>query len=475
MKNEHCFYIRTLSPVHIGCDEVYDPPGFVVDENAGTLTAFDPLDFFRNLGVQDKGRYADICRKGTIESILELYKFMRGKQFDGHTVGMCSGLVEQYKKTLGISARDQRKIQQELNNFSISRTSFSPTTQKPFIPGSAIKGALRTAYLNHLAKGKRVSYVSDRKPADALEKGLLNYQKLENDPFRLLKVSDFHPLGPCRTKIVFAVNEKKMPSKFTARGPYQILEIIEPGAIFTGTIRVLEPLSRAAITTPLTEKAVFDSASEFYRKEKNREDEELKDAGIPVYIPEDKESAVCLRLGRHSGAESVTIAGHRNIKIMKKKGDRPDYADKATTFWLAAETPADYEKTTLKPFGWAALGQMTEAMDAAFETIRLDEEKASIQAAAEIPSANISQEPPGVKQPEPVEEVWNEAYVSFNAGGGGVVTAVKDYYKAKSRIGVDRTLISEETINRIKKKKGIRASVTVQKRGNAYEILKVEV
>src|SRR3989339_422674 len=234
MNTENRFYIRILSPVHIGCDEVYDPTGFVVNENAATLTAFEPLDFFRSLGVQDKKRYADTCRMGTIESILELYKFMKGKQFRGHTVGMCDGLVAQYQKTLGISVRDRKKIQQELNNFSISRTSFSPTTQKPFIPGSAIKGALRTAYLNHVAKDKRVPYDrKDRKAGDILEKGLLDYQKLENDPFRLLKVSDFHPVGPFRTKIVFAVNEKKIPSEFSARGPYQILEIIEPGAIFT--------------------------------------------------------------------------------------------------------------------------------------------------------------------------------------------------------------------------------------------------
>jgi CRISPR-associated protein Csm5 len=474
MKIENRFYIRILSPIHLGCDEVYDPTGFVVDENAGTLTAFDPLDFFRNLGLQDKVRYADICRKGTIESIIELYKFMRGKQFRGHSVEICDGLVAQYQKTLVISANDRRKIQQELNNFSISRTSFSPTTQKPFIPGSAIKGVLRTAYLNHLAKDRCVSY--DRKAGDILEKGLLDYQKLENDPFRLLKVSDFHPVGPFRTKIVFAVNAKKKPSEFKARGPYQILEIVEPGAIFTGTIQVLEPLSRTVITTPLTRKAIFDSASEFYRKEKNREDEELKEAGIPVLIREDKDNAVSLRLGRHSGAESVTIAGHRNIKIMKIQGDKPGYSDKATTFWLAAETSASDQETTLRPFGWAALEQMTDAMDDAFEKIRIEEE-ALIPSVAETPFAKIPQELPALQQPEPVEEVWDEAYVSFNAGGGGIVTATsKDEKKAELR-GKDKALSA--TADSLHKKlfdgkKSIpKTRVVVEPVGNAYRIVSI--
>lgn len=180
--------------------------------------------------------------------------------------------------------------------------------------------------------------------------------------------------------------------------------------------------------------------SEFYRKEKAREDEELKEAGIPVLIPENNDYTVCLRLGRHSGAESVTIAGHRNIKIMKKRGDRPDYADKATTFWLAAETPADYQKTTLRPFGWAALEQMTEAMGAAFEKIRMEEEKALIPSVAETATAVISQELPAVKQPEPIEEIWDEAYVSFNAGGGGIVTATSKDGKKAELCGKEKAL-----------------------------------
>jgi len=161
MNEEKIFYIRILSPVHVGCDEVYEPMGFVVDENTCTLTAFDPLEFFRHLGQQDKDRFTAICRKGSLESIMELYKFMRKQRFDGYALDVCRGFVEHYKKTLSASATDSKKIQQELNNFTIARTAFSPVTQQPYIPGSAIKGALRTAYLNHLAAGESVSY--DRK------------------------------------------------------------------------------------------------------------------------------------------------------------------------------------------------------------------------------------------------------------------------------------------------------------------------
>lgn len=479
MTEEKQYYIRIMAPTHIGCDEVYDPTGFLINEDTHALTAFEPMDFFKSLDAQAKSRFADICRKGTIESILELYKFMKGRQLDGHHVGVCKGLIAQYHKTLAISANDRRKIQQELNNFSISRTSFNPTTQKPYIPGSAIKGALRTAYLNHLAKSRNIPAGQDRRdrnPGNTLEKGLLDYQKLENDPFRLLKVSDFHPVGPCRTKIVYAVNVKKVPSKFNARGPYQILEMIEPGSVFAGTIRILEPLTRDVIKTPLSGQAVFESAAAFYEKEKNREILELKAAGLPVLDMDTKDNVCCLRLGRHSGAESLTIEGHRNIKIMKKRGDRPGSSDKATTFWLASELPENAPGSELKPFGWVGLGEMTEALGNKLE--EMDKAQESI-AVRPVPVRQKTEVPP-VEVKAPVEELWENATVTYDAGGAGKISAQMQGKTSALLQGVGnrdnlRAAVSD-ALHKIvfEKKKPIKARVTVCKVGNNWQIVKVE-
>jgi CRISPR-associated protein Csm5 len=59
-----------------------------------------------------------------------------------------------------------------------------------------------------------------------------------------------------------------------------------------------------------------------------------------------------LRVGRHSGAESVTVSGARNgaIKIMKGRGQPPKYADAPKTLWLAADSKD--QRTGLLPFGW---------------------------------------------------------------------------------------------------------------------------
>ena len=143
----------------------------------------------------------------------------------------------------------------------------------------------------------------------------------ESDPFRMVKVSDFMPVGDVGLKVVYAINEKKRPSEHDARGPFQILEAIQPGAIFTGEISVDAPEKKAPIKTPVTMDALLNSAQVFYAKECTREAQELQNiqvAGVTT-------NGQMLRLGRHSGAESVTIEGHRDIRIMMGREKSPNF------------------------------------------------------------------------------------------------------------------------------------------------------
>ena len=61
--------------------------------------------------------------------------------------------------------------------------------------------------------------------------------------------------------------------------------------------------------------------------------------------------AFLLRVGRHSGAESVTLDGVRDIRIMQGRGMPARFADEATTVWLAAERE-NITRGDLLPFGW---------------------------------------------------------------------------------------------------------------------------
>jgi len=353
-------YFEVLSPVHIGSDEVYEPTGFIVDEKESCLVAFDPITFISELDEADKKRFSDICKKGTIASILEVYKYLKGRNAEGRTVKVCEGFLDHYKKTLSLPA-NERVVQQELNKFSIPRTAFNTGDQRPYIPGSSVKGALRTAWLNALAKNNQVRLTErGNRAASELEHKLMNYSGIKDDPFRLVKVSDFRPMGDVQTQVVYGINKKKKPADPNTAGLPLLFEIIEPGAVFEGQISVETPLKGSDIKMPVNLPDLLKNALQFYGHEKNRENAELARIGIPVNPGKPNaqglDPAVMLRIGRHSGAESVTIDGHRNIFIMKLKKT----LDHATTFWLVSPVRRPSTNHQLQPFGWGQLASLTD-------------------------------------------------------------------------------------------------------------------
>ena len=368
-KRIKCF-LQNFSPIHIGCDEVYEPTGFVVDRNNNCLKIFDPLLFIAKLSKDDRVKFSAICKKGTIESILEIYNFLQNRTAQGRSVKICNGFMDHYNQVLKLPPG---KIKNELNRFKIERTAFCAFDQRPYIPGSAVKGALRTAYLNSLAdKGKGYSSIKTHKK---LEEKLLhldmvsNKEKIYKDPFRLVKVSDFMPVGDIETKIHYAVNKKKKMSDTEPGGPPQILETILPCSLFVGEIIVNTPQTQDAVSFAIELKNLLDSSHLFYVKEKTREDGELKNIGVTVPETPEIDDIILIRVGRHSGAESVTIEKYRDIKI-KLGNHNQTFKDHSTTIWLASEVRKPDHNKFLSPFGWAALSPLTPDME---KQLKVDE------------------------------------------------------------------------------------------------------
>lgn len=354
--------LHIVSPVHIGCDDAYEPTSFLIDEKKGRLIEFDPIDFVKSLSPRAKEEFTKICMEGSISSIIKIYNFISSKQVKGREVEVASGLLSHYKKVKALST-NERNVWQELNQFTIKRTAYNPHTNLPYIPGSSIKGALRTAYLSKLATDMGIKERKDR--AKELEEHLLG-GKFSTDPFRMVKPSDFLPVDDVKTKIVYAVNKKKKASKFEAKGGNipQILEVVKEGSVFEGTIHVKQPEQISEIKKPIQLKELLTTIHDFYRKIVNEEDDITKSIGadnivVNRIVNKFKDSrgvsAFLLRIGRHSGAESVTIEGNRYIKIMQGKDNPPKYLDHATTLWLASETGKPTTNNGLVPFGWAVM------------------------------------------------------------------------------------------------------------------------
>lgn len=353
--------LHIISPVHIGCDDVYEPTGFVIDEKRGRLIAFDPIQFIQSLLPQDRGTFATLCSQGNISSIVSILKFILGKQIQGREIEIARGLIPHYRRVVNLPINNEGKIKQELNQFAISRTAYNSYNNLPYIPGSSLKGALRTAYLSKIAGEKGIRGRKDR--ARALENELLG-GSFDRDPFRMVKVSDLTPIGDVKTKIVYAVNRKKKKSKFEARGPFQIMESIKEATQFEGIINIQQPERICGITKSITVNELLRSINAFYIPLVNEENNVTSEIDVGSMVVNKinnnfksrlGKTAFLLRIGRHSGAEAVTIEGNRNIKIMQGREQSPKFLDHSTTLWLASEESNPRNNNGLIPFGWAVL------------------------------------------------------------------------------------------------------------------------
>ena len=359
--------LQTLSPVHIGCGDVYEPTSFVIDESRQVLVEFEQFKLINSLNQEEKAELADVCMG---DDLLKIFKFIKKSykpNINDREVEIVPALLRQYKKILSMSRFDKKTV---LNQFEIGRTAYNPYNHPPYIPGSSLKGALRTAYLSNKAKEKGVKKYWEmpgkrigNKLSKELEENLLD-GKFHTDPFRLLKISDLKAVNDISTKIVYAVNKKKKLSKFDAKGPFQILETIQDGGIFEGMINIEKPERGSKISMPVTKETILKSLDYFYKSICKDEDEVLSNIDASSMVLNTvgsrfKEttgvSTFLVRLGRHSGAESITIEGNRHIKIMQGRGSPHKFEDKATTTWLASDSPNPNHNRDLLPFGWAII------------------------------------------------------------------------------------------------------------------------
>lgn len=118
---------------------------------------------------------------------------------------------------------------------------------------------------------------------------------------------------------------------------------------------LMGPSSRIALAAYLHDLGKFAERARVFHDDPNL------DTHLQLYCP-----LMLLRVGRHSGAECVTLDGIRSIRIMKGRGQPPDWSpDGAKTVWLAAER--EDERTGMLPFGWLILENAAAKPAAALE------------------------------------------------------------------------------------------------------------
>ena len=373
----HTLHLTPLSPLHLGTGEDYEPTNYLIHGDA--LYTFDPARAILN---PDEERELHAAAKsGDLQHIQRYFRHNPKPYIAAatHASSVSKGIAAEYQKNYGEIVQRESKGKNVHNRFQIERTATNPHNHQPYIPGSALKGSLRTALLEQLSADYRGNKPT-AKQATHYENELLG--SFATDLLRLLKPADLGATAPIATHIQYATNHKKRIVKGRERGngPTGRRETIQHGQYraFHGDITLQHldlshkpHLKDAAKKLPAAHSldlaALARAANTYHLRRFTREAALLSERGLvdPAWLKStqqlidqlkpalDAGSHILLRLGKNGGAESKTIDGYAQIKIMAGKGQKPTFEAQTKTVWLAA----DDDKSTrgLLPFGWVLI------------------------------------------------------------------------------------------------------------------------
>ena len=385
----HRLALTPLSPIHIGCGEDFEPTNYVIDE--GVLYGFDPSRAVLNELQQRK-----LTEAANKVSLLAIQRFFKDnaqvfKALADVLIPVSKSVAQSYERNVDRAANIEASGNQVFNRLFIERTMHTGRLGLPYIPGSSFKGAIRTAMLDALNNGQRVTRPEEMDRRGAAKSDVVERRLLKGDfatsPLRLLKVADLMPASsqePAR-RIMFAVNRKKdrvidkdgqerQPQGIAARKEC-ILHGQYRAFVADAVLPSLDPHQDSKITPapelrPTALRQIARQSNAYNQTRLKRELSVLDGRGL--VNPTWKHSlemllngdmgkklasgdAFLIRLGRYGGAESKTLSGDgvAQIKIMQGRGQPPVVQDATKTVWLAAEN--DSEQKHMLPFGWAVV------------------------------------------------------------------------------------------------------------------------
>ncbi|MBK1704367.1 RAMP superfamily CRISPR-associated protein [Halochromatium glycolicum] len=382
----HQLALTALAPLHIGTGQDLEPTGYVIDGE--DLYRFSPEAALRALPAAARDELTRILSAApTVQLIKQVQAF-----FHRHSEALIAEaeqampvlprIAEEYRQRVGKTAQ-QEQDREIINQLQIARTYTDARTGRPILPGSSLKGAIRTALLDVENAGQPPQRGERNRD---LQQRLFHYRQFDLDPMRLVQIGDARDESPTETyatEVRYAVNRKreavfKEGRELTAQAERlrQVLECVPPlrPQAFTGLFGVQDVSAIASRKLPdpslrWTFEDIAHACNRFYQPILKREIKELGNRG---YVARDWSATILqlllakqpqmedgraflLRVGRHSGAESVTLNGVRSIRINmgkdpETKRTRYQNMSSAKTVWLAAGDIQ--QRTEMLPFGW---------------------------------------------------------------------------------------------------------------------------
>ncbi|HAW33312.1 MAG TPA: hypothetical protein DCX19_01510 [Alphaproteobacteria bacterium] len=295
----------------------------------------------------DKQQLLRIVKSGSDGALKELQKFFRAR------AAFIAKRADKRSKVCPEIAKKYEKAETD-NRFRIEKQISDSVTGTPYIPGSSLKGAIRTALMSVKADKLDVRKNDFKKSADA-EKMLYGYANPTDDPFKALKLGDAVAKNPLMTNICVATNVKRRSNVVSNGNLTTFMEVIPPENVFESSL-AFSFGTNAAERFNESIQSIKAACNKFYGAildEQAKNQTEIHDIDDALFndikAAMQKPNAFLLCLGKHGGAESKTVESLRNIKIMTGKNNPSKYLDHATTYWFANNGKER------QPFGWCVV------------------------------------------------------------------------------------------------------------------------
>jgi CRISPR type III-A-associated RAMP protein Csm5 len=299
--------------VHIGTGEQIEPFNYVIRDH--TFYRIDLSGFLANLTEKTRNEFYRLNQKGDINVLRQfIAESVDLDEFTLYTAGVSETVETLYRN----------KISDINNQLLVTPFIHSEIDYRSYIPGSSIKGAIRTALISGIAKNKKFDKSDMKKFAQFFEGMALSYRDVKNDPFKAIKIRDAHL--PEDARVVCEIYN--MGRHKTARGSQfksmQMFNEVTKSLLdeeimeFVAEVIIDEELqNRARLSHKFTIEDIITACNAFYLDKMKMEDNKFY-VGTPVEKASKmllsqtcKENEFLLRVGRFSQVESVTVDEHR--------------------------------------------------------------------------------------------------------------------------------------------------------------------
>jgi len=324
-----------LSPVHIGSGQELNPFDYIIRD--GTMIMFRLEAVLAELADGERDelyRYNDAGDIGRLRNFIAERVDVQKHAY--YSADVTPAIERQYKA----------KIEDIQNQLLITPAIRNGNSFKPYIPGSSLKGALRTAVVSDLAQTTQDLRPYDKYLDREMELKVLKYGESQRnrpglrpnmgkDPFRAIKIRDI-ALDHKDVTVAFVRNmSKNRQGRLQANQIQMINEVIKSRVMgdsvtFTGELIFDNDLAGtpgALSRNDITPDFIVRACNAFYMPKIDEEHEKFYENSLVQQASDIllKEAArlshdeCMVRLGRFSGCESVTVDKYRAPEFGRRR------------------------------------------------------------------------------------------------------------------------------------------------------------